>query len=163
VSEEPSLFLYRDRTGASRGIFPSPCLHRQHHHQCSQWEEAGPSRWHGGRTRAWAGPPRPYFPCCFLSGLGPAWVGLLGLVLLWLWLVALPFGPLRFLEKRILLLFHLFSVSVSVHQFYWYKWKQVSSTGICVYECMFSSFLELCWWYKCVDNVRQQGVVNSLY
>jgi hypothetical protein len=26
---------------------------------------------------------------------------------------------------------------------------------------MFSTFLELCWWYKCVDNDRQQGVVSS--
>jgi hypothetical protein len=34
-------------------------------------------------------------------------------------------------------------------------WKHVSSTGICVYECIFSSILELCWRYRCVDNDRQ--------
>jgi hypothetical protein len=65
-------------------------------------------------------------------------------------------GPLRFIESTFLSLFRLFLVFfLHLYQIYWYKWKHISSTGVCVYEYMFSSFLELCWRYKYVNNDHQ--------
>jgi hypothetical protein len=40
--------------------------------------------------------------------------------------------------------------------FYWYTWKQVSCTCICVYRCIFFFFLGLYWRYKSVDKDHQQ-------
>jgi hypothetical protein len=42
-----------------------------------------------------------------------------------------------------------------------YKWKHVSSKGICVKVCLFLLFRTLIWWPKMVVSDRQQSHPDS--
>jgi hypothetical protein len=55
-------------------------------------------------------------------------------------------------------LFHCFQpLFLQLWLFYWYTWKHISCTCICVYRCIFSSFLGLCWRYKSIDKDHQKN------
>jgi hypothetical protein len=118
--------------------------------------KAGPSWQGGGCARlGWLGPPPPSLSCLF-AGPRSAWVG--GLARLWSWVWAsLLLWLFCALQKAHLCFCFTCSrlMFLQSYHFYWYKWKQVNSTCICVYECIFSSFLELCWRYKYIDNDHQ--------
>jgi hypothetical protein len=72
-----------------------------------------------------------------------------------------PFLQMRFPEWHLSVMFHLFPASMSAFiSFLLVQVETCQCTGIYVYECIFSSFLKLYWWYSVLittANTRKCG------